>query len=77
MQVNQMFIRQRGDKVYLYLHRPVKQAYALVDVTQANKPVLLSRNALKEGDSSRVKGPATGSVLAIAVTPENDTSPAH
>jgi hypothetical protein len=67
MQVSQMFIQQRGDKAYLYLHRPLKQAYALVDVTKPDHPVLLSRSALKEGDSSRVEGPATGSVLAMAV----------
>jgi hypothetical protein len=32
MHVNQMFVQQRGDQVYLFLHRPRKDAYAVVDV---------------------------------------------
>jgi hypothetical protein len=71
MRVNQMFVQQRGSKVYLFLHRPTKQAYAVVDVTKPDNPVLVSRNALKESGSTQVEGPAPGSVFAIAVTPEN------
>jgi hypothetical protein len=70
MHVNQMFVQQRGNKYYLYLHRPGKNAFALVDVTKPDKPVLLSRNALKETSRAQVEPPAGGSVLAIAVTPE-------
>jgi len=71
MHVNQMFVQQRGSKVYLFLHRPTRQAYALVDVTKPDKPVLVSRDTLKESGSSQLEGPAPGSVFAITVTPEN------
>jgi hypothetical protein len=70
MHVNQMFIQQRGSKFYLYLHRPIKDAFALVDVSNPDKPVLLSRDALKESPESQVQPPAGGSVLALTVTPE-------
>lgn len=72
MHVNQMFIEQRGDKSYLFLHRPTKQAYALVDVTNPDHPVLVNRDVMK--DSGNVEGPASGSVFAITVTPETGTS---
>jgi hypothetical protein len=71
LRVNQMFVEERGSKVYLYLHRPTKQAYALVDVTNPSNPVLVSRNALKEADATKVEEPATGSAFAITVTPDN------
>ncbi len=76
MHVNQMFVQQRGNKFYLYLHRPGKDAFALVDVTKPDKPVLLSRNALKETPRAQVEPPAGGSVLAIAVTPEGGSAQA-
>jgi hypothetical protein len=75
MHVNQMFTQQRDHKFYLYLHRPLKDAFALVDVTDANKPVLLNRDAIKEAPGSQVQPPAGGSVLALTVTPEG--GPAH
>ena len=74
MHVNQMFIEQRGDKVYLFLHRPTKQAYALVDVTNPEHPILASRDVTKS-DSGRTEGPANGSVFALTVTPENASAP--
>jgi hypothetical protein len=71
MHVNQMFLeRQDNNKVYLYLHRPTKQAFAVVDVTNPEKPVLLSRDALEETAGSQVQPPAAGSVLAVAFIPE-------
>jgi hypothetical protein len=69
--VNQMFIQQRGDKTYLYLHRPNAQAYALVDVTKPDNPTLINRADIKGGF---VEGTASGSVLAINVTPENGSN---
>ena len=75
MRVNQMFIQVRGSKVYLYLHRPKREVFALVDVTNPDRPVLLSRDVLKEAPGSQVEPPQGGSVLAIAVTPEG--GPAH
>jgi hypothetical protein len=71
MRVNQMFVQQRGSKVYLFLHRPMKQAYAVVDVTKADNPVLVARDALKEGSATQVESPAPGSAFALTVTPEN------
>lgn len=72
MRVNQMFVQNHGGKVFLYLHRPSKQAYAVVDVTKPAAPVLLDRDTLKEAKGERVENPATGSVVAIAVTPEDN-----
>jgi len=73
MQVNQMFVEQRGSRVYLFLHRPSKRAYAVVDVTRPDEPALLNRDAFKESNSSRMEGPATGSVFAINATPESES----
>jgi hypothetical protein len=74
MHVNQMFIEQRGDKIYLFLHRPTKHAYALVDVTNPEHPVLVSRDIMKSG--GQIESPAPGSAFALTVTPESgaDTS---
>ena len=73
MHVNQMFVEHRGDKTYLFLHRPAKQAYALVDVSNPEKPVLVERNAVK--GNGQVEGPATGSVFAVTVTPDSGSTP--
>jgi hypothetical protein len=71
MQVNQMFVeRLDNNKVYLYLQRPSKQAFAVVDVTNPDKPELLSREVLQEPAGSQVQPPADGSVLGIAFIPE-------
>lgn len=76
MHVNQMFVeRLDNNKVYLYLQRPTKEAFAVVDVTNPDKPVLLSRDALQETAGSQVQSPAAGSALAIAFIP--DRSPAY
>lgn len=76
MRVNQMFVQQRGNKSYLYLHRPTKDAFALVDVSKPDKPVLLSRDALKEAPGSQVEAPAGGSVLALTVISEGSAAQA-
>ena len=47
----------------------------MVDVTNPDKPVLLSRDALQETAGSQVQPPAAGSALAIAFIPER--SPAY
>ena len=71
MHVNQMFVESLdNNKVYLYLHRPTKETFAVVDVTNPDKPVLLSRDALQETAGSEVQPPAAGSVLALAFIPE-------
>jgi hypothetical protein len=70
MHVNQMFVQQRDGKYFLYLHRPMKEVFAVVNVSHPDKPVLLSRNALKVTSGSQVQPPATGSVLALTVTPD-------
>jgi hypothetical protein len=74
MHVNQMFVQQRDSKFYLYLHRPTKDAFALVDVTDPNKPVLVSRDSLKEPSGTQLQPPASGSAFAVAVTPEGGAS---
>jgi hypothetical protein len=76
MHVNQMFVeRLDNNKVYLYLQRATREALAVVDVTNPDKPVLLSRDALQESAGSQVQPPAAGSVLAVAFIPER--SPAY
>jgi hypothetical protein len=75
MHVNQMFLQQRGDKYYLYLHRPTRQAFALVDVTRPEKPVLLERATLEHGGGGRVEIAPSGATLAVAVAPEAPATP--
>ena len=72
MHVNQMFLQQRGAKHYLFLHRPNRQAFALVDVTRAEKPVLLERATLQQGSGAEMEVAKPESTLAVAVTPEGD-----
>jgi hypothetical protein len=68
--VNQMFTQNRNGKHYLYLHRPAKQAFALVDVSRMDKPVLVERAALTEAPQVRVDVDPTSPMLAVAVAPE-------
>jgi len=68
--VNQMFTQNRDGKHYLYLHRPTRQAFALVDVTRADKPVLVEKATLQAASRSTTHVNATNSGLAIAVSPE-------
>jgi hypothetical protein len=68
--VNQMFMQSRDGKFYLYLHRPTRQAFAVVDVSKPEKPVLVERAALAEPAQARVDVNSENSLLAIAVSPE-------
>jgi hypothetical protein len=70
MHVNSMFVQHRDNKDYLYLHRPTKQAFAVVDVTKPNKPVIVERAALPEPARARVDVNSAEPLLAISVTPE-------
>ncbi len=67
IKVDQMFVKQWDNNVYLYLHQPKEDVYALVDVTKPDKPTLVNRNALK---GSAPEGPAADSPLAITTTQE-------
>jgi hypothetical protein len=69
MRVDQMIQQQWEGKTYLYLHRPAEDTYALVDVSNTNKPVLVSGSAMK---GSAPEGPAGNSPLAITSTREGD-----
>lgn len=71
--VNQMFSQQRGNKYYLYLHRPNRQAFALVDVSRPEKPVLLDPATLEAAAGGAVDVARPESTLAVAVTPEEET----
>jgi hypothetical protein len=70
MHVNQMFLQQRGDTFYLFLHRPIKQAFALVDVSRPDKPVLVERAVMKEGAGTEVEMMKSEATLAVSVSPE-------
>jgi len=74
MHVNQMFSQQRGNKYYLYLHRPNRQAFALVDVTHPEKPVLLERATLENASGGEIQIAKPESTLAVAVTPEAEAT---
>lgn len=70
MHVKQMFLRDRDGKFYIYLQRPNKHAFAVVDVTNPAKPVLVERAALQQSAGGSVTLPPDGSVLAISVRPD-------
>jgi hypothetical protein len=64
-----------GEKGYLFLRRADKNAFAIVDVTNAAKPVLLDRNALPEPTGGNISLPPSGSALAIAFVPDRKSGP--
>lgn len=70
IQVKQMFLQRRGDKSYLFLRRADKNSFAVVDVTNAAKPVLVDRQVLQEPSGGNVALPPSGSALAIAFAPD-------
>ena len=60
MKVNQMFVKEYNHKTYLYLHQPKEDTYALVDVTNSEKPTLVNRDAIK---GSAPEGPVADSPI--------------
>ncbi len=74
IQVNQMFVEKRGQKYFLFLHRPTKDAFALVDVTNPYKPVLVKRDEMKA--AAPPQPPEGNSVVAISAVPEGPEHPA-
>jgi hypothetical protein len=70
MHVNSMFLQQRGDQIYLYLHRPNRRAFALVDVTKPASPVLLDPATLPQEPGGRVEMVHSETALAVSMTPE-------
>jgi hypothetical protein len=73
MHVNQMFTQQVENKFYLYLHRPAEDAYALVDVSKPDKPILVNANAVK---GTTLEGSVGPSPVAITATREGGASQA-
>ena len=71
MHVNEMFVQRHDDKYFLYLHRPIKQAFAVVDVTKPHKPVLVDRATLTDVPHERVEVNSLNPSLAITVAPED------
>lgn len=69
--VKQIFFRNRGDHNYLYLLRPNKHAFAVVDVTNPAHPTLVARAVLQEPVGGNVDLPGQDSVLAISVVPDS------
>jgi len=72
MHVNQMFVQQRGNKHFLFLHRPNRQAFALVDVTKPDKPQLIESATLEHTQDADLPSSRAESTLAVAVTPEDE-----
>lgn len=68
--VNEMFVQHRDDKDYLYLHRPTRQAFAVVDVSKPESPVLVERATMAEASRAQVGVEMMNPALAIAVAPE-------
>ena len=71
MKVNQMFVKEYNHKTYLYLHQPKEDTYALVDVTNSEKPTLVNRDAIK---GTAPEGPVADSPLAITTTKEEGSA---
>ncbi len=71
MHVNEMFVQHRNDRDYLYLHRPTRKAFALIDVTRPNKPVLVERAMLSEPPHGRVDVDPNNPAIVISVAPED------
>lgn len=76
MQVKEMFLQQRNDKRYLFLRRADQNAFAIVDITNPNRPVLADTSALPELASGSMELPSPGSALAIVLVPEQSSTPA-
>src|ERR1700741_182195 len=74
MHVKRIIVQQRDGQYYLYLHRANKNAFAIVDVTDPNKPVLIDRAALQEPAGGSVELPAPGSVFGLAFAPDKGQS---
>jgi len=72
MHVNSMFVQHRDNKYYLFLHRPTKQAFAVVDVTKPERPVIVDRAAMPEPAHTSVDVNPAEPSLAISVTPEDN-----
>jgi hypothetical protein len=70
----QIYLRNRDDRNYLFIQRPHKHAFAIVDVTNPAKPLIIDRAALQTSAGGTVALPAQGSVLAIAVAPEHPSA---
>jgi hypothetical protein len=70
MPVKQILLQQRGDKRCLFLRRADKNAFAIVDVTNPAKPVLVDRDALQQPTGGNVELPPSGSAMAIAFVPD-------
>lgn len=76
MQVKNMFLQRRGDKSYLFLRRADKNSFAVVDVTNPTKPVVVDRQILQQPSGGTVDLPPSGSALAIAFVPDAGTAAA-
>jgi len=76
MHVQHIFMQQREDKNYLLLRRTDMNSFAIVDVTDPSKPVLIDRHALRERAGGHLEMPPPGSVLALAFAPEADSGSA-
>ena len=74
--VNQMFVQREDKKILLYLHRPNKRAFAVVDVSKPEKPGMLDPASLREPSRERVDVSASNPSLGIAVAPEDRSAQA-
>lgn len=74
MKVNEIISQDWEGKNYLYLHQPREDTYAMVDVTNPEKPALVSRSAFK---ISAPEGPVGASPLAISTLREGSQVPAE
>jgi hypothetical protein len=70
MHINQMFVQRVGKKDLLYLHRPNKRAFAVVDVTNPEKPGLMDSAALQGPARQQLAVAGSDQSLGIATTPE-------
>jgi len=68
---NQMVLQKQANKRYLYIQQASQQGYTIVEVTQAEFPSFVNRQAASSsGDSSAAKAEAPGQDSEVPETPD-------
>lgn len=68
--VTQLFVQEEGGKQYLYVRQAAQSGYTVVDVSRANKPKIVKRDASQNLGSSQKLQMISGGI-ALSETPES------
>jgi hypothetical protein len=71
---SELVLQERGDKQYLYVVQASSEGFAIVDVTKANQPNVIKRQAWPN-EASSGKLQMVGFGLALADAPDAGTEP--